>query len=120
MEFCHSLGTLREESQHKTMLLSQFAHGRSQLPFFTSNLTVSSGGNTTAVHTLYLSIQGENPVGVNLPSALVPVTVAAGQKLTVTLPQIVWELLGKSPNTKLCSFPSLLTGDRSSHSLPAI
>jgi hypothetical protein len=69
------------------MLLSQFAHGRSQLPFFTSNLTVSSGGNTTAVHTLYLSIQGENPVGVNLPSALVPVTVAAGQKLTVTLPQ---------------------------------
>ncbi len=67
-------------------LVPQFAHGRAQLPFTSANLAVSGGGTTTAAYTLYFSLQADNPVGSNLPSALVPITVNAGQQLTVTLP----------------------------------
>src|SRR6478672_2926519 len=69
------------------MSRSQFAHGRSQLPFSSSNLAVTSGGTTTTSRTLYFCIQGENPAGLNLPSAIAgPVTINAGQQLTIAIP----------------------------------
>lgn len=71
------------------MLISQFGHGRSQLPFTTDDLTVSSGGTTTANRTLYFAIQGENPAGCNLPSTLIQKTINAGQQLEIELPAAI-------------------------------
>ncbi|PSB25379.1 hypothetical protein [Stenomitos frigidus] len=66
-------------------LISQYAHGRAQLPFTSANLTVSTGGAVTLPRTLYFCLQGENPVGYNLPSAIVgPLTIHAGEQLTLT------------------------------------
>lgn len=67
-------------------LISQYAHGRAQLPFTSANLTVSTGGTVTTPRTLYFCLQGENPVGYNLPSTIVgPLTIHAGEQLTLTL-----------------------------------
>jgi hypothetical protein len=65
------------------------AHGRAQLPFSIANLTVSGGGTTTVSRTLYLSIQGQNYLGLNLNSAIVAVTVGVGQKLSITPPTLL-------------------------------
>jgi len=67
-----------------------YASGRSQLPFTSSNISVvGTGGSLGVSGTFYLSIQGQNRVGLNLNSALVPVTVTSTSIVQITLPTIL-------------------------------
>lgn len=72
------------------MLVSQFGHGRLQLPLTADMFSVEPGGSTTQTYTLYFAIQGENPVGCNIPSSLVgPFTVNPGERLVVAVPDTI-------------------------------
>jgi hypothetical protein len=65
----------------------QIASGRPTLPFSNSLLQVAAGGTTTQARTLYFALQGVNRLGGNYLSSIVgPVVIAAGQKLTITIP----------------------------------
>jgi hypothetical protein len=67
----------------------QFASGRSSLPFEASWLTIEEG-QTTASHTLYFALVGENPAGVNLLSPIVgPITIPVASRLRISLPSSV-------------------------------
>lgn len=68
-------------------MLLQYANGRSQLPAPT--IAVTSGGEVTTPRTLWFALQGCNPIGCNLLSDPIQVTIAANQKATVTLPAIL-------------------------------
>lgn len=66
------------------------AYGRNQLPFSTDNINVTENGHTTIPRTLYFAIQGENYLGLNLPSTLIgPVTIGVGQKVLIAPPTIL-------------------------------
>lgn len=70
------------------MLVAQFASGRQQLPLSASHLIVETGGFTTQSHTLWVSLQGENQAGLNLLApAIGPITIPAGSRLRVQLPE---------------------------------
>lgn len=64
----------------------QFASGRQQLPFSSSNVAVITGSLTTS-KTLYFAFLGENPAGVNQLSPIVGgVAIGVGQGVSVTIP----------------------------------
>jgi hypothetical protein len=69
------------------VLVTQFASGRSVLPSASTYYTAQSGGSTTTPRTLHLVIQGENPAGCNFISAAQVVTIGAGDRLQITLPE---------------------------------
>ena len=66
------------------MAIAQYASMRSQLSGLTA--TAVSSGNLTGSSTIYVSYQGRNRAGVNLPSVAVSVSYSAGQKIQVTIP----------------------------------
>jgi hypothetical protein len=113
--------------------ISQFAHGRSQLPFSNAEVVISSGGATTGTKTLYFAIQGQNPVGLNLLSDIVgPVTIAAGQRVNISIPVAArlsgewWQnfIISASTSSTLSSFTQIgkvpgYTSGGSLTSLPA-
>jgi hypothetical protein len=68
-------------------LATTFANGRNLLPNSASYYSVQPGGAPTQPRTLHLVIQGENPAGCNFISAAAVVTIAAGQRLQISLPQ---------------------------------
>lgn len=71
-------------------LISQYAGGRSQLPFVSANLAVSNSGATTVARTLSFCLQAENVVGHTLPSSILgPYTINVGERLTLTLTNTV-------------------------------
>lgn len=77
-------------------LRSEFASGRSQTPFDSSSVAITSGSATTASYMLYLSLQGENQLGLNLPATPIgPFKVAPGQQLVITIPTTAF-LAGES------------------------
>ncbi|GAA6622860.1 hypothetical protein [Scytonema sp. NUACC26] len=71
------------------MAYVQYASGRTKLPFNTSNVTITNDGSLGVAGTIYLSIQGENRVGRNKNSVLVPVTLTATSKLSITIPPLL-------------------------------
>lgn len=71
------------------MSYTQYASGRSKLPFSNLNITTNNTGSLGVTGTYYLSIQGENRVGLNLNSDLVPVSVTPTTKIIITLPTIL-------------------------------
>lgn len=84
------MGHSRGEVSPPIPVQLQYANGRAQLPFSSSNLAVSSGGSTTIAHSLYFTLQGQNVAGYNLPSSIVgPIAIAAGEQLTITLPTTI-------------------------------
>jgi hypothetical protein len=71
------------------MSYTQYASGRTKLPFSNSNVSTSNTGSLGVSGTYYLSIQGENRVGLNLNSNLVAVTVTTTTKITITFPTLL-------------------------------
>lgn len=68
------------------MAKTQYASGRTKLPAPT--VAALSGGSTTsaASGTYRVFIQGQNSIGYTLPSDGVTIALAAGQRLSVTIP----------------------------------
>lgn len=65
------------------------AHGRTQLPFTRSNITVTNNGTTTISRTMYFSIQGQNYLGLNFNSAMVRVDIGVGQSVAIAPPTLL-------------------------------
>ena len=68
------------------MTRTQFASGRSQLPWLSGYLSTAATSTRSTAKTLWISIAGENSAGVSLLASPIQVTVPANKKLTVTLP----------------------------------
>ncbi len=65
------------------MLTPQLAHGRATLPSIQTEVVE---GSSTIARSLYLTIQGGNPAGSNIPSTPVAVNIEAGEGVRVTIP----------------------------------
>ncbi|MEM8717417.1 MAG: hypothetical protein AAGE92_16875, partial [Cyanobacteria bacterium P01_G01_bin.4] len=66
------------------MAIAQYASMRSQLSGLTAAAVAS--GSLTGSATIYVSYQGRNRAGVNLPSTAASVSYSASQKIQVTIP----------------------------------
>jgi len=70
-------------------MTTTYSSGKLQLTFNSGNVSVVNGsGNLGVTGTYYISIQGRNLIGLNLNSALVPVTLTTTSTLTITLPEL--------------------------------
>lgn len=70
-------------------MTTTYSSGKLQLTFNSGNVSVVNGsGNLGVTGTYYISIQGRNLIGLNLNSALVPVTLTTTSTLTITLPSL--------------------------------
>ena len=70
-------------------MTTTYSSGKLQLTFNSDNVSVVNGsGNLGVTGTYYISIQGRNLIGLNLNSALVPVTLTTTSTLTITLPAL--------------------------------
>jgi len=71
------------------MNFTQFASGRSTLPFTTANVNLTNDGNLNVNSVVYFSIQGQNRVGLSRNSSLIAKSITSISKVTITLPTIL-------------------------------
>lgn len=106
------------------MSFTQYASGRTKLPFSNSNISLTNNGNLNVTGTYYLSIQGQNRVGLNLNSDLISVTLTSTSKITITLPSILisedWQniIISASTTNDVESLVQIVKVDKTDFTLP--